>query len=109
MAWGEDWCTAANRDGADPWKQVWSALHDLADVKVVKVKAHLKFSHVLDGVIYCAQWSGIAIAEKRARAGRRLSSAASPCHAAHAQWTRAVAWKRWLVRMATGWEPDIAA
>ena len=38
---GAAWCCAANRDGADLWRSIWRILDDLADIHVVKVKAHL--------------------------------------------------------------------
>ena len=105
---GEKWCTAAVRDGADLWRLVWTALRDLSGVQVLKVKAHLKFAHVLDGVIPCAHWCGNAIADRWAKSGCSEASAAAPCHEPNAQWNRAVAWYRWLVRMAVAWTPDTA-
>ena len=85
------------------WRSIWAILPDIPEVRVVKVKAHLKFSHVMDGIISCNSWCGNAIADSWAMAACDLASRASPCESVHAQWIRAIAWYKRLVRMANAW------
>ena len=105
---GQGWCCASNREGADLWRRIWQILPELAGVFVVKVKAHLKFARVLDGAITCQDWCGNAIADVCAKAGGDIANQASSCDWVHDQWTRAIAWYRWLVRFAGQWTADTA-
>ena len=105
---GRAWCCVAGRDGADLWRSIWHILDDLSEVEVVKVQAHLKISKVLGGTIDCAHWVVNAIADVWAKAGCAAASRAAPCDHVHKQWTRAVSWYKWLVRMAVEWKSDVA-
>ena len=109
VALGEDWCCDARRDGADIWRMIWAILNDLGElVNVVKVKAHLTYQHVLQGRISRAAWSGNAIADRWAKAGCAEACRLSPTAAIQAQWIRACAWYRWVVRFSAEWHEDTA-
>ena len=64
VANGQQWCCMAKRNGADLWRHIWAALGDLSGMRMVKVKAHLCFSHVMQGVMTCSSWAGNAVADK---------------------------------------------
>ena len=105
---GQGWCCASSREGADLWRRIWQILPEVTGVVVVKVKAHLSFARVLDGAITCQDWAGNAIADVWAKAGGDIANQASSCDWVHDQWTRTIAWYRWLVRLASQWVVDTA-
>ena len=107
-AQGRAWCCEAKRIGADLWRLIWDSLDELSSVQIVKVKAHLRFSHVLDGRISARAWAGNAVADKWAKAGCEMAWKDSPCTSAHVRWHQAIAWYRWLVRVAATWIDDTA-
>ena len=80
---GKLWCCPATREGADIWKEVRGVFQGVPNVQVVKAKAHLQFSHVLEDRSECAHWCGNAVV-----GGQRQRATWLP------------AWYRWLVRFA---------
>ena len=95
MAAGEKWCTHSNRDGADLWKSIWQIMDDLLGlVEVKKVKAHLTFSHVMDGRISWEQWVGNGIADLQAKHACAEAIGLSPIVAVQSAWVRACAFYR---------------
>ena len=106
---GPVWCCAAGRDGADLWKSIWQILGELSETSVVKAKAHLTFSQVIDGTISCGNWVGNGIADKWAKAGCDEAGRSAPCARVQREWITAVAWYRWLIRMSSDWKCDTAS
>ena len=107
---GEGWCCRPNRDGADLWRQIWARMKDLDGlVSVRKVKAHLKYQHVLEGKISWHEWIGNGIADTWAKQGSKVASQLSPCHRLNSEWLKACAFYRWAVGLAAEWTIDTEA
>ena len=105
---GRKWCTSSRRDGADLWRSIWTILEELPSVRVVKVKAHLTFAHVVQGRIQFAQWVGNGAADLCAKKGCEVACAPAGSALMQASWRRAKDWYRWVVAVATDWLEDTA-
>ena len=108
VALGEEWCVNAKRDGADIWREIWGMLRELHGIKVVKVKAHLKYEHVREGRIKFEHWCGNGMADKSAKAGCDAACASSMMDWPQECWKRAHQWYKWVVVVASDWIEDTA-
>ena len=105
---GAAWGSNSKRDGADLWREIWLRLDDLEGlVEVRKVKAHLTYEQVRQGIISWDLWVGNGIADFLAKAACDEASRSSPCETVHLAWKRACAFYRWAVCLAADWINDV--
>ena len=105
---GKQWCISSRREGADLWRGIWWLLEELQGVRVVKVKAHLTFSHVLQGAIEFDHWTGNGAADLCAKKACEVACASTGSAVMQAAWRRATEWYRWAVVVAANWIGDTA-
>ena len=107
VANGRAWCCSPNRDGADLWPEIWRRLEDLPGlVTVLKVKAHLQYSDVVSGRIPWGVWIGNGLADLWAKRGSAEAERLSPCSWIHSEWSRARAYYKWALLIASEWLVD---
>ena len=105
---GRAWCEDAKREGADIWREVWCMLSEMDGIEVLKVKAHRKFVHVLEGRIEFRHWCGNGAADLGAKAGCDAAARSSPGEWPQTCWRKAQEWYRWVTTVAADWINDTA-
>ena len=105
---GKQWCTSSRREGADLWRSIWALLEELPSVRIVKVKAHLTFAHVVQGTIQFDHWRGNGAADLCAKKGCEIACVSAESSWMQASWRRAKEWYRWAVAVAAEWIEDTA-
>ncbi len=108
---GKEHCTSAKREGADLWRKIWPLIDSIglgADgLSFFKVKAHCTRADVEAGLITPLQWAGNAEADRAAKRGCNLARQLRPNAVAHAAFSRAILWYRWLAILTTQWPSDV--
>ena len=74
---GRGWCVCAKREGANIWREIWNMLDELQGIRVVKVKANLKYDHVLERRKAFQHWCGNGVADLWAKSGCDAACASS--------------------------------
>ena len=83
-------------------------LDELPDVRVLKVKAHLRYHHVAEGRVPFDHWIGNGIADRWAKVGCDVACKATSGTLSQQCWQQAQEWYRWVTKVAMNWIPDTA-
>ena len=101
---GKAWCTAAKKDCADVWRDIWFYLEDLGEeVKIEWVKSHTSWFDVLMKRLTPQQFKGNGLADAAAKAARQRAERMAPAAAFNGHIYRAASWLKWLLDYATEW------